>query len=101
MDQRMADKETTAEMRKEYEKVKNQADAYSKDELHGVFKKYQIVSPDTKNEVGRSAAQRSASTACSACSACSARTGRSSCRHAAHTAARCVPTHPLLYRACS
>ena len=26
-----------------------QADAYSKDELHAVFQKYQIVSPETKN----------------------------------------------------
>ena len=51
MDQRMADKETTAEMKKEYQVVKNQADAYSKDELHAVFQKYQIVSPETKNEL--------------------------------------------------
>ena len=49
MDQRMADKETSAEMKIEYEKVKNQADAYSKDELHAIFQKYQIVSPETKN----------------------------------------------------
>ena len=50
MDQRMADKETTAEQKKEFQVVKNQADAYSKDELHAVFQKYQIVSPETKNE---------------------------------------------------
>jgi len=49
MDQRMADKETSAEMKLEYQKVKNQADAYSKDELHAVFQKYTILSPETKN----------------------------------------------------
>jgi len=49
MDQRMAEKETTEEMKKEYTTVKNQADAYSKDELHAVFQKYNIVSPETKN----------------------------------------------------
>ena len=42
MDQRMAEKECTEEMRKEYTKVKNQADAYSKDELWAVFQKLQV-----------------------------------------------------------
>ena len=31
--------------------VKNQADAYSKDELWAVFQKYDIKSPDTKNDL--------------------------------------------------
>ena len=51
MDQRMADKETSAEMKVEYQKIKNQADAYSKEELHEVFQKHKILSPDTGNEL--------------------------------------------------
>merc|ERR1719201_3065554 len=35
----------------ELTKVKNQADAYSKDELWEVFQKYEIKSPDTKNDL--------------------------------------------------
>ena len=49
MDQRMADKECTPALKIELQKVKNQADAYSKDELHAVFQTYQIKSPDTGN----------------------------------------------------
>ena len=51
MDQRMADKACTEEMRIEYTKVKNQADAYSKDELWAVFQKHQIKSPQTGNDL--------------------------------------------------
>jgi len=51
MDAKMAEKESTAEMVTEFQKVKNQADAYSKDELWAVFQKYQIKSPDTKNHL--------------------------------------------------
>jgi len=51
MDQRMAEKECTPAMKEELEKVKNQADAYSKDELWEVFQKYQIKSPETKNDL--------------------------------------------------
>jgi len=51
MDQRMAEKDCTPEMKTEYEKVKNQADAYDKDELWAVFQKYSIKSPDTKNDL--------------------------------------------------
>lgn len=51
MDARMAAKETTPELKQEYQKVKNQADAYSKDELWVVFQKYQIKSPDTGNDL--------------------------------------------------
>ena len=42
MDERMAAKECTPELKSELTKVKNQADAYSKDELWEVFKKYDI-----------------------------------------------------------
>jgi len=39
----------TAEQVKEYTVVRNQADAYSKEELHEIFKKYDIRSPDSGN----------------------------------------------------
>ena len=51
MDARMAEKGVTEELKTELTKVKNQADAYSKDELWAVFQKYQIKSPETKNDL--------------------------------------------------
>ena len=51
MDARMAAKECTPELKKEYQTVKAQADAYSKDELWGVFQQYQIKSPETGNDL--------------------------------------------------
>ena len=48
MDQRMSEKGVSEEKRVELTKVKNQADAYTKDELWAVFQKYEIKSPDTK-----------------------------------------------------
>ena len=38
MDARMAAKETSAELKKEYQTVKAQADAYTREELWEVFK---------------------------------------------------------------
>ena len=51
MDERMAAPDCTPAMKVEYQKVKNQADAYSKDELWEVFQKHQIKSPTTKNDL--------------------------------------------------
>ena len=51
MDARMAAKEATPELKKEYQTVKAQADAYSREELWEVFKKYLIKSPETGNEL--------------------------------------------------
>ncbi|KAL1523968.1 hypothetical protein AB1Y20_018884 [Prymnesium parvum] len=51
MEQRLNEKGVSDEMKQELTKVKNQADAYSKDELWAVFQKYQIKSPDTKNDL--------------------------------------------------
>ena len=51
MDARMAEKGVTEDLKTELTKVKNQADAYSKDELWAVFQKYQIKSPETKNDL--------------------------------------------------
>jgi len=51
MEALMAAKGTTPEQREEYEKVKNMADGYSREELHGVLLKYAVKSPDTKNDL--------------------------------------------------
>ena len=51
MDARMAAKEATPELKKEYQTVKAQADAYSREELWAVFQKYLIKSPETGNEL--------------------------------------------------
>ena len=48
---KMADAKATEEQKTEYQKVKNQADAYSKDELWAVFQKYQTKPPETKNDL--------------------------------------------------
>merc|ERR1711964_524040 len=50
MEKKLAEK-VTAEQRKEYQSVANQADAYSKEELHQVFQKYGIKSPETGNDL--------------------------------------------------
>ena len=51
MDARMAAKETSPELKKEYQTVKAQADAYTREELWEVFKKYAIKSPETGNDL--------------------------------------------------
>jgi glycyl-tRNA synthetase len=49
METMMAAKGVTPEQREEYEKVKNMADGYTKDELHAVITQYGVKSPETKN----------------------------------------------------
>mmetsp|Transcript_101026 Transcript_101026/g.175396 ORF Transcript_101026/g.175396 Transcript_101026/m.175396 type:complete len:706 (-) Transcript_101026:228-2345(-) len=51
MDNKLAEPGITEEQRFEYESCKNQADAYSKQEIGEVFKKYNIKSPDTGNDL--------------------------------------------------
>ena len=47
MDARMAEKGLSSEKLVEYEKVKAQADAYSKEQISAVFKQYGIKAPET------------------------------------------------------
>merc|ERR1719210_3191606 len=47
MEKKMEEPECTEAQRQEYTIVKNQADAYSREEIGAVFKKYGIKSPDT------------------------------------------------------
>lgn len=49
MDEKLKAKDITKEQTKEYNVVKNQADAYSKDEIWEVFKKYDIRAPESGN----------------------------------------------------
>merc|ERR1719217_70754 len=51
MDAKMAAAGVTEEQKTEFQKVKNQADAYSKDELWAVFQKYEIKAPETKSDL--------------------------------------------------
>lgn len=51
MEALMAAKGCTAEQRQEYEKVKNMADGYSREQLRDVLVKYAVKSPDTKNDL--------------------------------------------------
>jgi glycyl-tRNA synthetase len=51
MESKMEDEGCSPEEKKEYEIVKNQADAYDKQELHGIFQKYQIKAPETGNDL--------------------------------------------------
>lgn len=51
MDARIAEKGVSAEQAKEYTQVKAQADAYSREEIHAVFQKYNIKAPDTGAEL--------------------------------------------------
>jgi glycyl-tRNA synthetase len=49
MEEKLKAKDITDAQAKEYTVVRNQADAYSKEELHEVFQKYDIRSPDSGN----------------------------------------------------
>ena len=49
MEAKMKEKDATPEQIKEYTVVRNQADAYTKEELSAIFKKYGVKSP----EIGR------------------------------------------------
>jgi glycyl-tRNA synthetase len=51
MEAMMAAKGVTAAQKEEYEKVKNMADGYSQAELTAVLKKYEVKSPETKNDL--------------------------------------------------
>lgn len=51
MDSKLAEPGITEEQRSEYETCKNMADAYSQQEIAAVFKKYNIKSPDTGNDL--------------------------------------------------
>ena len=51
MDARMASIECTEEAKKDYQIVKAQADAYTREELMAVFAKYEIKAPDSGNEL--------------------------------------------------
>mmetsp|Transcript_21481 Transcript_21481/g.50970 ORF Transcript_21481/g.50970 Transcript_21481/m.50970 type:complete len:691 (-) Transcript_21481:122-2194(-) len=51
MEVMMAAKGVTPAQREEYEKVKNMADGYTKDELHAVLQQYGVKSPETKNDL--------------------------------------------------
>jgi|EP00927_Polykrikos_kofoidii_P056923 glycyl-tRNA synthetase len=51
MDQKLAEPNVTEAQRQEYTSVRNQADAYSKEELTAVFKKYEIKAPDSGNDL--------------------------------------------------
>jgi glycyl-tRNA synthetase len=51
MEAKMNEKDCTAEKKKEYEIVSNQADSYSREEIHAVFQKYGIKAPGTGNEL--------------------------------------------------
>lgn len=49
MDEKLKDKNLTPEQVKEYTVVRAQADAYSKEEISAVFKKYDVRAPDSGN----------------------------------------------------
>lgn len=49
MEAKMKEKDATPEQIKEYTVVRNQADAYTKEELSEIFKKYGVKSPDSGN----------------------------------------------------
>merc|ERR1719272_805073 len=51
MDAKLAVAGITEEQFTEYTICKNQADAYSKDEMAGIFKQYQIKAPETGNDL--------------------------------------------------
>merc|ERR1719343_1933751 len=51
MDQKLSAADVTEAQRTEYTSVRNQADAYSKEELAGIFKKYGIKSPESGNDL--------------------------------------------------
>jgi glycyl-tRNA synthetase len=51
MEAKLEAADVTEAQRVEYTTVKNQADAFSKQELAGVFKKYQIKSPESGNDL--------------------------------------------------
>mmetsp|Transcript_17958 Transcript_17958/g.54030 ORF Transcript_17958/g.54030 Transcript_17958/m.54030 type:complete len:625 (-) Transcript_17958:80-1954(-) len=51
MDEKLAAAGVTEAQRVEYTSVRNQADAYSREELGGIFKKYGIKSPETGNDL--------------------------------------------------
>eukprot|EP00928_Gymnodinium_smaydae_P088394 TRINITY_DN72490_c0_g1_i1.p1 TRINITY_DN72490_c0_g1~~TRINITY_DN72490_c0_g1_i1.p1 ORF type:complete len:596 (+),score=164.91 TRINITY_DN72490_c0_g1_i1:95-1789(+) len=51
MDKKLEEAGITEAQRQEYTSVRNQADAYSREELHAVFQKYQIKSPDSGNDL--------------------------------------------------
>ena len=51
MDARIAEKGVSAEQAKEYTQVKAQADAYSREEIHAVFQKYNIKAPESGAEL--------------------------------------------------
>lgn len=51
MDKKLEEPGVTEAQRQEYTSVRNQADAYSKAELSGVFQKYGIKSPDSGNDL--------------------------------------------------
>merc|ERR1712048_259260 len=50
-EKKLEEAEITEAQRAEYTTVKNQADAYSKDDLHAIFQKYQIKAPDSGNDL--------------------------------------------------
>jgi len=49
MDEKLKEKGLSAELVKEYTVVRNQADAYSKEEISEIFKKYNIRAPESGN----------------------------------------------------
>jgi len=51
MDEKMKAADLTEDQRKEYTIVRNQADAYSREEIGALFKKYGIKAPETGNEL--------------------------------------------------
>merc|ERR1719499_582480 len=51
MDAKLNEKGLSEALKKEYTVVRNQADAYSKDELHEVFQKYGVKAPDSGNNL--------------------------------------------------
>lgn len=51
MDKFLEEPGITEDKRTEYTSVRNQADAYSKDELHAIFQKYKIKAPESGNDL--------------------------------------------------
>mmetsp|Transcript_49046 Transcript_49046/g.116700 ORF Transcript_49046/g.116700 Transcript_49046/m.116700 type:complete len:625 (+) Transcript_49046:65-1939(+) len=51
MEEKLKDASLSEAQKKEYTVVKNQADAYSKDELQDVFTKYKIKAPESGNDL--------------------------------------------------
>ncbi|CAE6955787.1 Gars1 [Symbiodinium natans] len=51
MEEKLKAADLTEAQRVEYTSVRNQADAYSQQELHQIFQKYQIKSPETGNDL--------------------------------------------------